>query len=159
MHFIGNMIRSISQRETEAPWLTVSTWGARTGPGSPGCVSPEMKGRRMFGGSRRRERVSRPKCECGCGLGGGERWGSRRGGPWGSGSHLLWEAESLRRLTKPREGGLRLRVPEGLGDVLGSECLTSSQVMLTLAQGPHFENNDSKVRIWLLGPWKKWQGS
>ena len=73
-------------------------------------------------------------------------------GPWGTGSHLLWVAESLKRLTKPLEGGLRLRVPEGLGDVLGPECLTSSQVMLALAQGPHLENSDSKVTE-NLAPW------
>lgn len=48
--------------------------------------------------------------------------------------------------------GSACRVPEGLGDALGSECLTSSQVMLTLAQGPHCENNDSKVTE-NLAPW------
>lgn len=92
-----------------------------------------------------------PKCECGCGVSGGERYGSRRRAPGVVVPRLPWEAEFPRRLTQPQAAGLCLQGSEGLGGARGSECLTSSQVMLTLAQGPHCEN-DSKVTE-NLAPW------
>lgn len=110
----------------------------------------ELKGRRMCGGSGRRE-VSRAKCECGCGLGGVRGEGVGRGGP-GVVVPTFRGKQSHREAHQAPEGGLLLQVPEGVWVAFGIRVSNKFSSDAGAGQGPHFGSSDSTVTE-NLAPW------